>query len=335
MNRLRVIVTAEVDKTVLEPLSNIFEFTYCGYCQDYSMISHGELKALCSNADILISEFDTIDEDILSVATIKLIVCCRAGVSTVVDLEAAKRHNVIVCNNVGRNKDATADFTLGLIYDLMRNITLTDRLIHGEKLGELCRPMPKEYGDALWGLDKHSPYVRYRAPSAHEVVVGVIGYGQIGKVLCHKLELLGFNYLVHTNHPVEGDSRFVSMDELLSRSDIITLHISGNKNKSPVITLDEFKKMKPTACFINTSRGYLVDERSLYEALDKKIIASAAVDVLAQEPIRGNNKLLKLDNLIITPHIAGSSKDTIICGTKMVVDALIGFAKGDVPNRVV
>ena len=335
MERINVLVTAELDKNLLNTLSEIFNFHYAGYGENYTMLSHEELKELCKKADILISEFDMIDEDILSVSNMKLIVCCRSGVSTVIDLDAARMHGIIVCNNVGRNKNATVDFTIALIYDLLRNITLSDRMVHSTHLSEICRPMPKEYGDALWGLDKESPYILYRGPSISETVVGVVGYGQIGELLCEKLDKLEIKYVITTLHPPKGDSRFVSMDELLEQSDIVTIHVSGNKNKTPIIRESELKKMKKTAYLINTSRGYLVDEDALYSSLKNKEIAGAATDVLVREPIARDSKLLELDNLIITPHIAGSSRDTIIYGTNMVINALLGFVQGNVPNRVV
>ncbi len=334
MGQIDVLVTAELNKTVLDEMSTVFHFTYAGYGKDYTMLTHQELKELVKDKDILISEFDTVDDDIFSNSHLKLVICCRGGVSTVVDLKSAKKHNVIVCNNLGRNKESSANFTIALLLDLIKNISITNHMVHTDKVKDLIRPMPKEYGDSLWGLDEFSPYVKYRSPALTEITVGIIGFGQVGSTVAAKLDAMGIKWIATTRKPVD-DPRFVDLDTLLKASDVVTLHVSGNAEKRPILGIDDIRKMKPTAYLINTSRGYLLDEDDLYTALKTGLIRGAAVDVLLHEPISLDNKLLELDNLIITPHIAGSSKDTVNRGTNMVVEALMGYVRGTVPHRVV
>jgi len=318
---ITVLVTAELDRSLLSTLPSVFKISFAGYGLNREMLSPAELKEKCRDIDVLVSEFDMITEEVMKTSRMKTIICCRAAVSTVVDLDAAKRLGICVHNNVGRNKVATADFTLSLIFDLLRNITLTDRMIHSSRIRELQHPMPVEYGDALWGLDDKSPYQLFRGPSMSEITIGIIGFGHVGQVLASKLEKLDIKYLVNTRHPGK-DCRFVDLDTLLRESDVVSLHVSGNDSRIPIITLEQLKKMKRTAYLINTSRGYLVNEDDLYYALKNEMIAGAAIDVSMKEPMSEDDKLLELQNLIITPHIAGSSDDTITYGTKLVIDRL-------------
>ena len=322
---------------MLKPLSAVFDFRFYGFGSNHKMLTKDELLNVCMGVDILITEFDMVGEDIFNKTSIKLVICCRAGVSTVIDLESARKHGVIVCNNVGRNRESTAEFTVCLILDLIRNISITNSLVHGsvEQLQSLRGQMPPEYGDSLWGLDRKSPYVVYRGKSIKDTVVGIVGFGQVGKTVYSILTTLGAKCLVCSRSLSDKSIEQVDLDTLLSESDVVTLHISGNKEKKPLITSRELSLMKDSAFLVNTSRGYIVCEDDLVTALRNRTIKGAALDVLTKEPIDIDNPLLKLDNCIITPHIAGSSEDTIRCGTEMVINALIGYTRGNIPNRVV
>lgn len=330
-NKIKVLVTAELIQSELEKYSDLFDFNFCGYGTNHEMLDPDTFAKLCKNVDVIVSEFDTVDRKVIdSAEKLKLIVCCRSGIRTVVDVDYAKEKGIIVTRNSGRNKEAVSEHTLALILDLMKNITLTSMMIHHGRLKELSGVMPEGYGDSLWGLDARSPYVAYRGLSIRNTTVGIIGFGQCGRSVYSKLKVLGFKTLIYDHNP-EGKgipvSECVDMNTLLSESDIVTLHITGS-SKQPFFKKEHFEKMKPTAYFINTSRGFLVDEGDLVDALKEHTIAGAAVDVTNTEPLTGTEEILSAPNLIITPHIGGSSMDTLMYGTGMVIQTLLGFKDG-------
>lgn len=339
MRKIRVLVTAELIHSELERYSDLFDFTFKGYGVDHEMLNHRELVEICKDVDVIVSEFDTINKEVIdSAGQLKLVICCRGGVRTVVDVDYAKSKGIKVTSNIGRNRDSISEHTLALILDLMRNVTITDRLIRSPEILKLHGNMPEEYGDSLWGLDKGSPYVTYRGYSIRNTIVGIVGFGHSGRALYSKLKALGFKVLIYDHNP-DGkgisDYEYRNFDDLLSESDVVTLHITGNPRDGAFFGKGEFEKMKPTAFFINTSRGFLVDEHDLVEALENKTIAAAAVDVVSKEPMDGSEHILTAPNLIITPHIGGSSRDTLIFGTGMVIQTLLSFYDGhDLKNEV-
>lgn len=339
MRKFRVLVTAEVIQSELERYSDLFDFIFKGYGSNYEMLDHDEFIKSCRDVDIIVSEFDMVGREVIdSAEQLKLIVCCRGGVRTVVDVDYAKSKGIKVTRNIGRNRESVSEHTLALILDLMRNITKTDRLIHSPDIIKLRGKMPKEYGDSLWGLDRTSPYIVHRGSSIKNTIVGIIGFGQSGRALYSKLKALGFKVLIYDHNPVEKGIpgyEYRDLKALLSESDVVTLHITGNPEDCTFFGKNEFEIMKPTAFFINTSRGFLVNEYDLVEALTNKIIAGAAIDVVSKEPMDGSENILIAPNLIITPHIAGSSPDTLMCGTGMVIQTLLSFNDGhDLKNEV-
>ena len=328
-NRLKVLVTAELIHSELDRYSNLFEFIVCGYGVNHEMLDPSTFMELCRDADVIVSEFDTVDKKVIDAAQkLKLIICCRSNVRTVVDVDYAKAKGIRVTRNNGRNKDAVSEYTLALILDLMKNISLTNSIIHSGKLDELSGNMPEGYGDTLWGLDASSPYVVYRGRSIRNTTVGIIGFGQCGRAVHSKLRILGFKTLIYDHRPERKNippPELTDLDTLLSESDIVTLHITGNPGDKPMFDKISFEKMKRTAYFINTSRGFLVDESDLINALKSNLIAGAAIDVAVTEPLTNDDALLTAPNLIITPHIGGSSIDTLMHGTGMVIETLLSY----------
>ena len=166
MKKFKALVTAEVIKEKLETLSDKIEFIYDGYNLDHEVMSPDELIKKLRDIDILICEYDMITAEALDAATnLKIIICCRGGVKSVIDLEAARERGITVCNNAGRNAEAVTDMTMGYILDLTPNISYTNTLIHNKAITSNESSKPKEYKDTVWGLDKNSPFIRFRGKS--------------------------------------------------------------------------------------------------------------------------------------------------------------------------
>ena len=157
MSKLKALVTAEVISEVLEEAFNgEIEFTYDGYNLNHDNMDHDRLVEIIKDYDILVCEYDTVSKDVFDNAEkLKLIVCCRGGVSSVIDLDEAMRKGVIVCNNAGRNAGAVTDMTMGYILDLTRNITLTNNLIHSKVLVADNSTKPKEYSCNIEVVTNH------------------------------------------------------------------------------------------------------------------------------------------------------------------------------------
>lgn len=341
MKKLKALVTAEVNQKMLEEkLSGQIDFVYDGYFIDHNVMPHQELIEKIDTYDILICEYDTISSDIFDAASnLKIIICCRGGVKTVVDLSKAMERGVIVCNNGGRNAAAVTDMVMGYILDLTRNITLTNCMIHSKELTSEHSSKPSEYQDIVWGLDKHSPFIRYRGRSLNHMTLGIIGYGHAGRALAYKANAFGMKILVYDPYVDFTDKpEYVEpscWEKLLSQSDIVSVHCSLTPQTKNMFTKSVFNQMKDSSYFINTARGEVVVEEDLVEMLQCGKLAGAALDVTRKEPIPSDSVLIKAPNLLITPHIAGSADDVQHCGSQMIVDSLCDFLEGREPKNSV
>lgn len=334
MNKLKVLVTAEVIRQNLEDaFKDSFAFTYDGYSLNHVVMPHDELCRKVRGIDILICEYDTILKDVFEAADkLKMIICCRGGVKSVVDLEEANRRGIMVCNNIGRNASSLGDLVIGFILDLTRNITKTSNLIHTKMLVGAASTKPKEYQDVVWGLDNNSPFIRYRGRSVNHMTLGVFGYGHTGRVVAQKANAFGMKVIASSPHFAAANApnfvHGVTLDEMLGMADVISVNCSLTDHTRNFFNRDVFAKMKDGAYFINTSRGEVVVEEDLVEALKNGKLAGAALDVTRKEPIPEDSPLIGCPNLLLTPHIAGSADDVQACGTFMVMESLAAFLDG-------
>ena len=339
--KLKALVTAEVIREKLqERFAEQIEFTYDGYYLDHEVMPHAELVGKIKNYDILICEYDTVSKDVIDAAEkLRLIVCCRGGVKSVIDLEAARAKGIVVCNNAGRNAGAVTDLIMAFILDMTRNITKTTNLIHSKHLvGELSTK-PGEYKDTVWGLDNSSPFIMYRGKSINHMTLGIVGFGNTGRMLAAKAAAFGMRIVAYSPHldftNAPSSVTPVSLGELLARADVVSVNCALNANTRDMFTKKEFLAMKRGAYFVNTARGEIVVEDDLVEVLKSGHLAGAALDVTRKEPIPADSPLVGCPNLLVTPHIGGSSFDVQVCGTEMVSASLTAYLDGlTPPHRV-
>lgn len=337
MNKLKALVTAEViHEKLQERFADTIDFVYSGYHLDHVVMPHADLCRKIQDYDILICEYDTVSKDVLDAADkLRLIICCRGGVKSVIDLDAARAKGVVVCNNAGRNAGALTDMVMAYILDLTRNITRTSSLIHSGQLVGDVSTKPGEYKDTVWGLDNDSPFIRYRGRSVNHMTLGIVGFGHTGKMLATKAAAFGMRILVYsphldfTNAPISVTP--VSLSELLERADVVSVNCSLNAQTRDMFSKKEFLSMKRGAYFINAARGEIVVEEDLVEVLKSGHLAGAALDVTRREPIPADSPLVGCPNLIITPHIGGSAYDVQVCGTEMVSASLEAYLDGLIP----
>ncbi|RKL63387.1 hydroxyacid dehydrogenase [Thermoanaerobacteraceae bacterium SP2] len=266
--------------------------------------------------DAIIIGADKINGNVLnSSKRLKLICKHGTGVDNI-DIEAARKNGIIVTNVPATNSNAVADFTFGLIIDLLRKIS--DNII-SVRNGEWVKTI---------GVDIYGK------------TIGIIGFGEIGKRVAKRA--IGFDMNVLAYDPYLNGSlnsfshvKFVDMDLLLRSSDIVTIHVPLNQNTINLIDEDELNKMKKGAFLVNTSRGGIVNESALYEYLKKGHLAGAALDVLKVEPAPKNNPLLTLENVLITSHIASYSKEALNAVSMICAKNVVKFFSGQSPDFIV
>jgi D-3-phosphoglycerate dehydrogenase len=217
--------------------------------------------------------------------------------------------------------DEVSDSTIGFLLDLNRHTMIFDRHVRSGGWG--ARPAP--YG----------PPSRLRGQ-----ILGIVGLGNIGRMVAQKagglgLRLLGCDPYVKPERAAELGVALVTLDELLRRSDYVTLHCPLVAETRGLIGAAQFAQMKPTAYLVNMARGPVVDQAALYEALTRHTIAGAALDVLEQEPPRPDDPLLQLDNIIITPHVASWSSESVVQLRRDTAQNVVDMLQGKLPRSVV
>lgn len=259
----------------------------------------------CKDADIIITQFCTITKKLIdNCPKLKIIGVLRAGIENV-KLSYASEKDILVFNTPGRNADAVADFTVGLLLAECRNIAKGHL---GLKEGQWIREYPNSF------------YI----PDLPGKTVGVVGLGEIGLKVAKRLvgfdvELLGYDPFV-TNPPY--GIKLCSLEELMEKSDFVTIHVRHTKQTENLINKDLIAKMKSTAYLINTSRSAIVDEDALYLALKEKRIAGAGLDVFNLEPPGKDYPIVAIDNVTVTPHMAGGSKDAFLNSPKKLASEM-------------
>ncbi|WP_312641069.1 C-terminal binding protein [Hydrogenoanaerobacterium sp.] len=225
---------------------------------------------------------------------LKVIVRYGVGVDNV-DLAAATKHGVKVCNVPDYGMYEVADHAMALVLALARKIVFTNDKVKS----------------GIWNYQESVPIYRLSTQT-----VGVIGVGRIGTAFAERAKAFGLKVLAYDEYAQKAGKtqdymEMVSLDELLERSDIISVHcpLDGNRD---LIAAPQLKKMKKNAYLVNVSRGGIINEADLYEALVNGEIAGAACDVFSPEPVAKDSPLLKLDNFLATPHIAWYSEESAL-----------------------
>ena len=339
--KFKTLITADFDLSYLEPIKDKLEIETAGYIVNKEILEPSDLIEKIRDKDILISEYETVSKEIIeSAPNLKFIGCCRGGVGTAVDIEVATEKDIIVVSTPGRNANAVADFIMGLLLDITRNITKANNLIKNRIITSDISSKPGHYKDTVWGMDDNSPFVKYSGVSLTGKKLGIIGFGKIGGLLAKKADCFGLDILVYdpyikSESIKDLDIEITGLDELYKQSDFITLCCALTKDTKGMISQEAFSKMKNSAYIINTGRGALINEEDLYKALKSKIIAGAALDVLTVEPISPDNPLLDLESIILTPHLAGASDEVKKETSQMMAERLKGFLIHKIPNNVV
>lgn len=262
-----------------------------------------------ADADMLVTQFCPVNAQLINhCQNLKAIGVCRGGYENI-NVSLATQKNILVYHTPGRNANAVAEFTIGVMLCESRNIA---RAHANLKQGRWIR----DYNNAN------------QVPELSHRTVGIIGLGQIGLNVARKLTAFEMNILGYDVNPPKDCPDYikqVSLEEIFRQSDFITLHARPTAGNERMIDRSLLSLAKPTAYFINTSRAILVNEADLCEALREGWIMGAALDVFDHESPRFDDPLLQLPNVTLTPHFAGGTSDSFTNAPAMLSSEMIKF----------
>lgn len=304
-----------MDEWPVEPMKENEEVSeYCG--------SDDEIIPLVEDVEVILTHTGCITKKVIDAAKNLKVVALGRGGPVNVNKEACTERKIPVIYAPGRNSGAVAEYTVGMILAVTRNIPLSHYNLRYEN---------KWRGD-LYAYES----VGKELSSS---TIGFVGFGAIGKKVAHIMSAFGSKVLVYDPYiPEEAkkempEYRFVDLPELLSEADIVTLHTKYTPETEKMIGGDQIALMKKEAYLINTARGQLVDYDALYEALENRKIAGAALDVFEAEPPEETSKLFALENVVATPHLGGASVDAAKIGARIAVDEVYNYiVEGNAPR---
>ena len=328
---MKTLITARFDKSYLNVLETITkDYEFAGYGVTGEKMPVPEMKEKIRGIELLISEFEDINQEVIEAADkLKIIVCCRNEAFASIDIEAATKKNIPVLRAGGRNAIAVAEHTIALLMAVSKNISLTDHLLkytdqltnvqYDDEGGKRAETMSE------WSMDPTAPFALYGGgPEMYGKTFGQIGFGMIGKEVAKRAHALDMNVLVYDPYVSQEQMDYlgakkVDLDTVMKESDFISVNCNVVPETVGLVSREKIALMKPTAYFVNTARAKVLDYDALYDALAEKKIAGAGLDVYPVEPIPAGNKFLSLRNVVLTPHLAGSARDIVGHQTNIVL----------------
>jgi D-3-phosphoglycerate dehydrogenase len=283
-----------------------------------SAVSEEDVIADIKDAEVVLFTSTKLNERIInSLEKCKLIIRYGIGYDNV-DIEAAANRGIYVCNAPNYGIQDVAEHALSLIFATAKmTVKMTDRVKEG-----------------LWGPGM-PPFLRLSGKT-----IGFVGFGNIGKALCKMTNGISMTPIVYdpfvSKETVsEYDAEKVELEELLEKSDYVSLHLPLNEKTRHLFGKNFFTKMKRTAILINTSRGAIVNENELIEALEKKLIAGVGLDVFEEETHPVDARLLNIENAVLTPHVAWNTDVALVAIHEEVGDNVVRYLKGERPHSIV
>jgi len=295
-------------------------------CTVHQVTNPDETAQRLSGYSIAVTNKVVIDKNVLSSSAardLKLIAVAATG-TDIIDRVEASRRGVNVCNVPGYATQSVAQFTMALILELSTRAASYSAAVKNDQ----------------WENSPVFSLFTYPSLELSGKKLGIIGYGSIGRAVAQMARAFGVEVLVAARPGAEGPTAKdrVPINQLLSEADLVSLHCPLTPETRNLINRQSLSLMKPTAFLINTARGALIDEAALIEALRKKRIAAAAVDVISKEPPSANHPVIlaakELDNLIVTPHTAWSAREARERLLKEVEENIAAFLHGRDRNRV-
>lgn len=305
----KTLTNDDIDFSVFDEFGEVTIYDYTKYDEIAERVKDSEI--------ILCNKCIMNKETLKNAGNVKYIGLFATGYNNV-DIEYTNERNITVCNAGSYSTNAVAQHVFSLILE------------HYNKVGEYN----KFVKDGGWiHSEKFSPFKPMKEMDGR--TLGIVGYGSIGKKVAKIAQAFDMKVLAYNRSPKKDESvRFVEMDELLEKSDIVSIHCPLNNDSEKMCNKEFFEKMKDGALFINTSRGGVVDEQALIDAVKSKKISGAGLDVVAVEPMEKHEEILDIDNIIITPHSAWAPVETRTRLVEIVKNNIKKWVAGDPVNVI-
>jgi len=298
------------------------EFAKLGTLEVFERTSEGEMIGRLQGAAVALTNKAVLDRSIISALPELRYIGVTATGYNIVDIAAARERGIVVCNVPEYSTQDVAQAVFALLLELTN---------HTGHHAETVR-------DGKWSKSTDFAYWDFPLIGLEGLALGIIGYGRIGRAVGRIGQAFGMKILAPRRRPSadnENDGvQYVELDASLRESDVVTLHCPLTPETTRMVNAAFLAKMKRTAFLINTSRGGLVDETALAEALNQERIAGAGLDVLSMEPPPLDNPLLSAKNCIITPHIAWATKTARVRLLQVTVENLRAWLNGKPQNVV-
>ena len=271
-----------------------------------------EYLKIMEDADALVIMYNGVNKTLLEHSPkLKFIAVMRSGLENI-DIEECKKRGITVSNCPGKVSEPVSEMACAMILDALRGITL---------MNSNWKP-----GAGFQAVES--------SKLSYETTLGIVGFGIIGRKVVKKLSGFDFNVLVYDPFAKQEDAdtygvRLVNLDTLMQQADIISVHARLLPSTENLIGAHEIALMKPNAIIVNTARAGLVDEEALIEALSKHKIKAAALDVFREEPLPDDHILHQLDNVIITPHMAGNAGDVMLLSVRIMMEEILRYFKNE------
>lgn len=286
---------------------------------DFHCTTEDEVIAAAADCDAMICQFAPITRRVIErLERCKVIVRYAIGVDNI-DVKAAEEHGIYVCNVPDYGIDEVSNQAIALLLDCAKKLTYLAGQVKQGNCGYTCvKPLYRMEGKTL----------------------GLVGFGRIPRAVARKMggfgvHILAYDPMIDHQEAKEWNVQPVSLEELLERSDYISVHCPLTEDTHHLFDRAAFSKMKPTAIFINTARGGVVKEEDLVWALENGVIGMAGLDVTETEPIPMDHPLLKLDNAVVTPHAAWYSEEAVISLQRKAAEEVANVLQGALPRNPV
>jgi len=250
--------------------------------------------------------------------SLQVVGAARGGVENL-DIDTAKANDITVLHAPGRNKNAVSDYAVSLLLTKIREIPHHTSALHAGEWSQEFSPekLPRDI---------------------EAMTIGIVGFGNIGQQVARRLS--GFGPEILAYDPYQDETTFdnagvkrTTLDDLLEQADAVTLHAGLTEETQGLLGEEELSRMDPSAILVNSARGGLVDESALVDALQTGSIAGAALDVFETEPLPGDHPFLEMDNVVLSPHTAGSTRDAVTNGPRLIAEGIDCLLNGEDPNN--
>lgn len=319
----KALITAPFSKAGLERIGEWFEVEYTGWGVSGKLMPKEDILERIEDTELFVTEMERADEEVIRRGKKLKLIASPRGNPHNIDTEVAAHYGIPVLFGPGRNAIAVTEVTFGLMIDLLRYVSRSNRYV----------------AEGNWTPEGEMSYVKFRGRELHGRILGLIGLGEIGRRVASIARAFGMSCMAFDPYVGEEKARELEVElgdlsTVCSRSDVVSVHCKVTPETTGMMNMDRFEEMKSDAIFLNTARSAVTVEKDLATALDERKIAGAAIDVFDKEPLPKEHPFFKLDNILLTPHIGGASHEVVDHHSEMIAEDVERYMQNERPHRV-